>query len=114
MPGAEHESRHHSGFLCDFPAFSPAFCPQYRGLDWEMAEFSLRSPDHLHLYTGELYLPSWGCCTPAAGGSPPVAHPHLCVCLLQGCFDQILEEIKTHAGVVGGVAAGIAALEVSA
>uniref|UniRef100_A0A8C3PNB7 Tetraspanin n=1 Tax=Calidris pygmaea TaxID=425635 RepID=A0A8C3PNB7_9CHAR len=30
-----------------------------------------------------------------------------------GCFDQILEEIKTNAGVVGGVAAGIAALEVS-
>ncbi|NXT38479.1 TSN1 protein, partial [Pelecanoides urinatrix] len=33
---------------------------------------------------------------------------------VQGCFHQILEEIKTHAGVVGGVAAGIAALEVAA
>lgn len=33
---------------------------------------------------------------------------------LQGCFDQILEDIKTNADVVGGVAAGIAALEVSA
>ncbi|XP_009583714.1 PREDICTED: tetraspanin-1, partial [Fulmarus glacialis] len=31
-----------------------------------------------------------------------------------GCFHQILEEIKTHAGVVGGVAAGIAALEIAA
>ncbi|KAM6080391.1 tetraspanin-1 [Theristicus caerulescens] len=30
-----------------------------------------------------------------------------------GCFDQILEEIKTNAGVVGGVAAGIAALEIA-
>ncbi|XP_074008596.1 tetraspanin-1 [Numenius arquata] len=31
-----------------------------------------------------------------------------------GCFDQILKEIKTNAGVVGGVAAGIAALEIAA
>ncbi|NXY79333.1 TSN1 protein, partial [Glareola pratincola] len=31
-----------------------------------------------------------------------------------GCFDQILEEVKTNAGVVGGVAAGIAALEIAA
>ncbi|KAM9280207.1 tetraspanin-1 [Cariama cristata] len=31
-----------------------------------------------------------------------------------GCFSQILEEIKTNAGVVGGVAAGIAALEIAA
>ncbi|NWH50769.1 TSN1 protein, partial [Fregata magnificens] len=30
-----------------------------------------------------------------------------------GCFSQILEEIRTHAGVVGGVAAGIAALEIA-
>ncbi|KAM9239398.1 tetraspanin-1 [Leptosomus discolor] len=30
-----------------------------------------------------------------------------------GCFNQILEEIKTNAGVVGGVAAGIAALEIA-
>ncbi|XP_064004376.1 tetraspanin-1 [Pogoniulus pusillus] len=30
-----------------------------------------------------------------------------------GCFDQILEEIRTNAGVVGGVAAGIAALEIA-
>ncbi|XP_075013143.1 tetraspanin-1 [Calonectris borealis] len=33
---------------------------------------------------------------------------------VQGCFHQILEEIKTNAGVVGGVAAGIAALEIAA
>ncbi|KAM6343415.1 tetraspanin-1 [Alca torda] len=31
-----------------------------------------------------------------------------------GCFHQILKEIKTNAGVVGGVAAGIAALEIAA
>ncbi|KFP98662.1 Tetraspanin-1, partial [Leptosomus discolor] len=47
------------------------------------------------------------------GRSLPLAHPHLCGCLLQGCFNQILEEIKTNAGVVGGVAAGIAALEIA-
>ncbi|NXL60246.1 TSN1 protein, partial [Chordeiles acutipennis] len=47
-------------------------------------------------------------------GSLPFACPHLCGCLLQGCFDQILKEIKTNAGVVGGVAAGIAALEIAA
>ncbi|NXE09575.1 TSN1 protein, partial [Lophotis ruficrista] len=33
---------------------------------------------------------------------------------VSGCFHQILEEIKTNAGVVGGVAAGIAALEIAA
>lgn len=33
---------------------------------------------------------------------------------VQGCFDQILEDIKTNADVVGGVAAGIAALEIAA
>ncbi|NXL85975.1 TSN1 protein, partial [Alectura lathami] len=49
-----------------------------------------------------------------AGGSQPPAHPHLFGCLPQGCFDQIVEEIKTNAVVVGGVAAGIAALEVAA
>ncbi|NXY24963.1 TSN1 protein, partial [Atrichornis clamosus] len=48
------------------------------------------------------------------GVLPPLAHPHLCGCLLQGCFKQILEEIRTNAGVAGGVAAGIAALEIAA
>ncbi|NWW01473.1 TSN1 protein, partial [Oreocharis arfaki] len=33
---------------------------------------------------------------------------------VKGCFTQILEEIKTNAGVAGGVAAGIAALEIAA
>ncbi|NXC69875.1 TSN1 protein, partial [Anhinga anhinga] len=32
---------------------------------------------------------------------------------VSGCFSQILEEIRTNAGVVGGVAAGIAALEIA-
>ncbi|KGL73907.1 Tetraspanin-1, partial [Tinamus guttatus] len=35
-------------------------------------------------------------------------------CFLQGCFQQLLTEIRKNAGVVGGVAAGIAVLEVSA
>ncbi|NWR28472.1 TSN1 protein, partial [Tachuris rubrigastra] len=33
---------------------------------------------------------------------------------IPGCFDQILEEIRTNAAVAGGVAAGIAALEIAA
>ncbi|NWR18578.1 TSN1 protein, partial [Emberiza fucata] len=41
-------------------------------------------------------------------------HPHPCGCPVQGCFKQILEEIRTNAGVAGGVAAGIAALEIAA
>ncbi|NXI05989.1 TSN1 protein, partial [Pachycephala philippinensis] len=57
---------------------------------------------------------SGGCCALAHGVSPPLSHPHLCGCLLQGCFKQILEEIKTNAGVAGGVAAGIGALEIAA
>ncbi|NXP26504.1 TSN1 protein, partial [Scytalopus superciliaris] len=51
---------------------------------------------------------------PCFGASPPLARPHLCGCLVQGCFDQILEEIRTNAGVAGGVAAGIGALEIAA
>ncbi|NXQ44884.1 TSN1 protein, partial [Catharus fuscescens] len=51
------------------------------------------------------------CCV---GVSPFLAHPHPCGCLLQGCFPQILQEIRTNAGVAGGVAAGIAALEIAA
>ncbi|NWX94972.1 TSN1 protein, partial [Nothoprocta ornata] len=34
-------------------------------------------------------------------------------CFLQGCFDQLLTEIRKNSGVVGGVAAGIAALEIA-
>ncbi|NWH99130.1 TSN1 protein, partial [Tichodroma muraria] len=47
-------------------------------------------------------------------GISPLLHPHPRGCLLQGCFKQILEEIRTNAGVAGGVAAGIAALEIAA
>ncbi|NXI39848.1 TSN1 protein, partial [Galbula dea] len=47
------------------------------------------------------------------GGLLSLACPHLCGCLLQGCFDQIVKEIRTNAGVAGGVAAGIAALEIA-
>ncbi|NWV19321.1 TSN1 protein, partial [Origma solitaria] len=48
------------------------------------------------------------------GVLPPLAHPHPCACLLQGCFPQILDEIRTNAVVAGGVAAGIGALEIAA
>ncbi|NXE45400.1 TSN1 protein, partial [Casuarius casuarius] len=41
------------------------------------------------------------------------ACPHLLRCFLQGCFEQLLTEIRTNSGVVGGVAAGIAALEIA-
>ncbi|NXF14628.1 TSN1 protein, partial [Rhodinocichla rosea] len=47
-------------------------------------------------------------------GVPTSRHPHPCGCPVQGCFKQILEEIRTNAGVAGGVAAGIAALEIAA
>ncbi|NXE67574.1 TSN1 protein, partial [Calcarius ornatus] len=59
------------------------------------------------------YLPSWGMLCPGRWVSPllpssPAWFP------VQGCFKQILEEIRTNAGVAGGVAAGIAALEIAA
>lgn len=59
-------------------------------------------------------LPFWGMLCPGSWGITTSGHPHPCGCLLQGCFRQILQEIRTNAGVAGGVAAGIAALEVSA
>ncbi|KFV19310.1 Tetraspanin-1, partial [Tauraco erythrolophus] len=54
------------------------------------------------------------CCDNRFRGSLPCAGPHLCGFFRQGCFKQILKEIRTHAGAVGGVAAGIAALEIAA
>ncbi|NWR81528.1 TSN1 protein, partial [Centropus unirufus] len=51
---------------------------------------------------------------PCCNDEEPCRSPHLRCCLLQGCFAQILQEIRTNAGVVGGVAAGIAALEIAA
>ncbi|NXQ53204.1 TSN1 protein, partial [Anthoscopus minutus] len=54
------------------------------------------------------------CCDLRDWGITTSCHPHLRGCLLQGCFKQILEEIRTNAGVAGGVAAGIAALEIAA
>ncbi|NWY66975.1 TSN1 protein, partial [Erithacus rubecula] len=60
------------------------------------------------------YLSFWGMLCPGSWGITISCHPHPCGCLLQGCFPQILEEIRTNAGVVGGVAAGIAALEIAA
>ncbi|KFP67583.1 Tetraspanin-1, partial [Cariama cristata] len=57
--------------------------------------------------------PCWILCPSVWGIDSPCSSSPVC-CLLQGCFSQILEEIKTNAGVVGGVAAGIAALEIAA
>ena len=34
-------------------------------------------------------------------------------CSLQGCFEELLELVQTNADVVGGVAAGIGAMEVT-
>lgn len=115
MTGAEHELRHHYAFLSDFPVALPPTNTVLWPEKW--LRCCLKPPDLLHgcaAWAGELYLPFWGCYTPVFRGSLPFACPHLCGYLSQGCFHQILEEIRTNAGVVGGVAAGIAALEVSA
>ncbi|NWY94134.1 TSN1 protein, partial [Loxia curvirostra] len=63
--------------------------------------------DTHHSYPRQMLCPgSWAITTSC--------HPHPCGCLVQGCFKQILEEIRTNAAVAGGVAAGIAALEIAA
>ncbi|KAI6063982.1 Tetraspanin-1 [Aix galericulata] len=51
---------------------------------------------------------------PCCNGLSPCNEALAAASNVQGCFKQILEDIKTNADVVGGVAAGIAALEVSA
>ncbi|NWW29615.1 TSN1 protein, partial [Panurus biarmicus] len=58
--------------------------------------------------------PFLGVLCPGNWGIATSCHPHLHGCLLQGCFKQILHEIRTNAGVAGGVAAGIGALEIAA
>lgn len=81
-----------------------------------MAELPLKPPTFPMAVCSGLekqYLPFWGKLCPGSWGITTSCHPHPCGCLAQGCFKQILEEIRTNAGVAGGVAAGIAALEVS-
>ncbi|XP_056459298.1 tetraspanin-1 [Gadus chalcogrammus] len=39
---------------------------------------------------------------------------HAPQCSLQGCFEELLELVQTNADVVGGVAAGIGAMEIAA
>ncbi|KAM9008003.1 tetraspanin-1 [Ara ararauna] len=51
---------------------------------------------------------------PCCNNTQPCTYMAAAESKVTGCFDQILEEIRTHAGVVGGVAAGIAALEIAA
>ncbi|NXK61448.1 TSN1 protein, partial [Sylvietta virens] len=53
-------------------------------------------------------------CNSTLAAETDLGYPHPRACLLQGCFKQILEEIRTNAGVAGGVAAGIGALEIAA
>ncbi|NXA31584.1 TSN1 protein, partial [Eudromia elegans] len=50
---------------------------------------------------------------PCCAGKEPPGSSSLLPCFLQGCFDQLLSEIRKNSGVVGGVAAGIAALEIA-
>ncbi|NXD17572.1 TSN1 protein, partial [Nothocercus nigrocapillus] len=50
---------------------------------------------------------------PCCSGKEPPCSSSLLPCFLQGCFDQLLTEIRKNSGVVGGVAAGIAALEIA-
>ncbi|XP_074953859.1 tetraspanin-1 [Phalacrocorax aristotelis] len=50
---------------------------------------------------------------PCCNGHQPCNDTLAAELSVTGCFSQILEEIRTNAGVVGGVAAGIAALEVA-
>jgi len=115
--GAEHEPRHHSAFLViSLPPSSPStLCFGLRSdCDELPAEAPRPSPwpcsSGLESHTSA----SGEAVTQWLGASLPLAPAHLRGCLPQGCFDQILAEIKTNTGVVGGVAAGIAALEVSA
>ncbi|XP_030429696.1 tetraspanin-1 [Gopherus evgoodei] len=51
------------------------------------------------------------CCKPVNSSCSEAAAHNSSV---QGCFQQLLSEIRTNAGVVGGVAAGICALEIAA
>ncbi|KAM6398070.1 tetraspanin-1 [Pluvialis apricaria] len=51
---------------------------------------------------------------PCCGNKQPCNDATAAEADVPGCFNQILEEIKTNAGVVGGVAVGIAALEIAA
>ncbi|XP_032047708.1 tetraspanin-1 [Aythya fuligula] len=50
---------------------------------------------------------------PCCEGLSPCSASLVATNVVQGCFDQILEDIKTNADVAGGVAAGIAALEIA-
>ncbi|XP_069578861.1 tetraspanin-1 [Brachyistius frenatus] len=55
-------------------------------------------------------LPPSCCWTNIAPCSPAEAERSA----MQGCFEQILETLKQHANIVGGVAAGIGVLEIAA
>ncbi|XP_025959439.1 tetraspanin-1 [Dromaius novaehollandiae] len=50
---------------------------------------------------------------PCCSGSQPCNETRAAASDVPGCFEQLLTEIRTNSGVVGGVAAGIAALEIA-
>ncbi|XP_047443529.1 tetraspanin-1 isoform X2 [Mugil cephalus] len=55
-------------------------------------------------------LPPSCCWTSVAPCSPDEAERSA----VQGCFEQILETLKEHANIVGGIAAGVGVLEIAA
>ncbi|XP_051652055.1 tetraspanin-1 [Manacus candei] len=66
-------------------------------------------------FNNSFYYEKNGFYPPQCCGSPGSCNATLAAQRnVTGCFDQILEEIRTNAGVAGGVAAGIGALEIAA
>ncbi|XP_008922589.1 tetraspanin-1 [Manacus vitellinus] len=66
-------------------------------------------------FSNSFYYEKNGFYPPQCCGSPGSCNATLAAQRnVTGCFDQILEEIRTNAGVAGGVAAGIGALEIAA
>lgn len=67
-------------------------------------------------FTGSYYMSNHGntyppqCCNSTASCTESVAASSK----VKGCFDQILDLLKKNAAIVGGIAAGIAALELAA
>ncbi|XP_064521402.1 tetraspanin-1 [Pseudopipra pipra] len=65
-------------------------------------------------FNNSFYYEKNGFYPPQCCGSPGSCNATLAAQRnVTGCFDQILEEIRTNAGVAGGVAAGIGALEIA-
>ncbi|XP_017680074.1 PREDICTED: tetraspanin-1 [Lepidothrix coronata] len=65
--------------------------------------------DNSYYYKKNGFYPPQCCGSPGSCNATLAAQRNV-----TGCFDQVLEEIRTNAGVAGGVAAGIGALEIAA